>query len=198
MYTRLHKVFRELQGGESVDMIISQARPEAITLEDDPYFEMEMNILSMNQENNNLVPDVEELLDWGQFLPTSQEVNIYRNSSQRSLITLPDASDQSFSVSSNNGFNGSLDFGSMEDDILMTEDSGIRIDFDEDGVNPNIKEIVRRVREEHDDAGRISVVNGVNGRKNKRKRIDDEIITEEGGQEIMVKLTIITEITQYK
>ncbi|CAG8583608.1 17745_t:CDS:10 [Acaulospora morrowiae] len=195
VYSRLHRAFKELQN-ESVDMPVPQARLESITLEDDPYFEIEMSILTGSQENV-MVPDIEWALDWAQPLsptgqvPMDESTRASNATSRRSLITIPDIADQSFSASTT-GFSGGL----MEDDLLMVDDSGIRIDFDEEGglfefmegqgtdagetpqprnrdaANRDTDEIVRRVREEHENAGRAAE------EREKRKRQRREALKE--------------------
>ncbi|CAG8462848.1 27313_t:CDS:10 [Dentiscutata erythropus] len=167
----------ELQS-ESVDMVVPQARPEAITLEDDPFFEIQMTF-SHKPQDFSVVPDIEETINGTQQSPIVSTHPPARasgssNITRQSLITLPEVSDVDLSVSSISGFSGGFDAGfGMNDDLLMMDDGGIRIDFDEEGglhefelrsdgrgenqqqngrdpLNSDMNEIMKRVREEHD------------------------------------------------
>ncbi|CAG8479730.1 2859_t:CDS:10 [Cetraspora pellucida] len=161
---------------ESVDMIVPQARPEAITLADDPFFEIEMTF-SHKPQDFSVVPNIEGAINGTQQSPTVSSFPPARasgssNVTRQSLITLPEVSDADLSVSSISGFSGGFDTGfEMNDDLLMMDDGGI--DFDEEGglhefelrsdrqnetqqqnghdpLNSNMNEIMKRVREEHD------------------------------------------------
>ncbi|CAG8647312.1 18986_t:CDS:2, partial [Racocetra persica] len=220
VWNRLHRTLIELQK-ESVDMIVPQARPEAITLADDPFFEIEMTF-SHKPQDFSVVPDIEETTNRTQQSPTVSSFPPVRasgssNVTRQSLITLPEVSDADLSVSSISGFSGGFDAGfEINDDLLMMDDSGI--DFDEEGglhefelrsdgqdetqqqnghdpLNPDMNEIMKRVREEHDA--------GLQGNNKEKRRIrqkepapeeqevDDQIadvqmdIEREGMQEVL-------------
>ncbi|CAG8602730.1 232_t:CDS:10, partial [Dentiscutata heterogama] len=125
------------------------------------------------------VPDIEEIINGTQQSPIVSTHPPARasgssNITRQSLITLPEVSDVDLSVSSISGFSGGFDAGfGMNDDLLMMDDGGIRIDFDEEGglhefelrsdgqgenqqqngrdpLNSDMNEIMKRVREEHD------------------------------------------------
>ncbi|CAG8695998.1 24008_t:CDS:10 [Cetraspora pellucida] len=174
VWNRLHKSLIELQK-ESVDMIVPQARPEAITLADDPFFEIEMTF-SHKAQDFSVVPNIEGAINGTQQSPTVSfppaRASGSSNVTRQSLITLPEVSDADLSISSISGFSGGFDTGfEMNDDLLMMDDGGI--DFDEEGglhefelrsdrqnetqqqnvhdpLNSNMNEIMKRVREEHD------------------------------------------------
>ncbi|KAF0424496.1 meiotic cohesin complex subunit Rec8 [Gigaspora margarita] len=173
VWNRLHKTLLELQS-ESVDMIVPQARSEAITLEDDPFFEIEMTF-SHKPQDFSVVPDIDETINGTQQSPIAPaRASGSSNITRQSLITLPEISDVDLSVSSISGFSGGFDAGfGINDDLLMMDDNGIRIDFDEEGglhefelrpdgqdennqqngrdpVNSDMNEVMKRVREEHD------------------------------------------------
>ncbi|CAG8661560.1 12214_t:CDS:10, partial [Racocetra fulgida] len=119
------------------------------------------------------------------------------NVTRQSLITLPEVSDADLSVSSISGFSGGFDAGfEMNDDLLMMDDSGI--DFDEEGglhefelrsdgqnetqrqnghdpLNPDMNEIMKRVREEHDA--------GLQGNQKEKRRIRQKEPAPEGQED---------------
>ncbi|CAG8457629.1 23100_t:CDS:10 [Gigaspora rosea] len=173
VWNRLHKTLLELQS-ESVDMIVPQARSEAITLEDDPFFEIEMTF-SHKPQDFSVVPDIDEIINGSQQSPivTSHppaRASGSSNITRQSLITLPEISDVDLSVSSISGFSGGFDAGfGINDDLLMMDDSGLfhysglhEFELQPDGqgennqqngrdpVNSDMNEVMKRVREDHD------------------------------------------------
>ncbi|CAB5180968.1 uncharacterized protein OCT59_030025 [Rhizophagus irregularis] len=185
-YTDVNGVWHSLQRAliemrrESIDMIIPQARYEAITLNDDPFFEIELNI-----PIHDIIMPPRIDVNFEQFSSFSDAGA--SNKSRHSLITLPEI-ETGFTASSG-GFSN-LD---LDDDVLMIDDSGIRIDFDAEGclhefiTQPEgqqdtafnvMDDIIRRVRDEHE-AGLEE------RRKNKRRKINDTT-NDEGLQEMEV------------
>ncbi|KAG9290310.1 hypothetical protein G9A89_007041 [Geosiphon pyriformis] len=166
VWIRLKKDLRTIEN-EFINMPVAEARYEAITLEDDPEFiiEMKMPIL----KDVRLVPDFSTRLDSLETLSAGQVLSI-SNNTRLSEITLPEL-DLSAGGSSIFGLNGSANGGfDVMEDLLLVEDTGI--DFDADGAlheyvldqgqtpqnqetnqdrfaRGTIDEMLRQVREEH-------------------------------------------------
>ncbi|GBC03743.1 hypothetical protein RclHR1_00530018 [Rhizophagus clarus] len=190
-YSDVNGVWHNLQRAliemrrESIDMIIPQARYEAITLNDDPFFEIELKI---PMHDILMSPRID--VNFAQFPPFSDEGA--SNKSRHSLITLPEI-ETGFTASSGE-FSNVDGFGlDLDDDVLMIDDSGIRIDFDAEGclhefvTQPEsqqdaainvMDDIIRRVRDEHN-AGLEE------GRKKKRRKINN-ITNDEELQEMEI------------
>ncbi|CAJ0764858.1 1532_t:CDS:10, partial [Entrophospora sp. SA101] len=190
LWLKFQKALSEFRN-ESVDMSTSEARQEAITLRDDPYFEIEMLINKSN--DTDMVFEIERQIDWilssEQEIPNQVLTNNRKNDnnrSRRSLITLPEeifsSGDGEFTQSLSTGFGGGFGFSLNDDDLLRIEDnnggvggggmerSGVVVDEEgiTDGLNSDtIKEIEHRVRDEHNNVDQ--------SRDHKRRRTELQI-----------------------
>ncbi|CAJ0639299.1 5953_t:CDS:10 [Entrophospora sp. SA101] len=131
LWLKFQKALSEFRN-ESVDMSTSEARQEAITLRDDPYFEIEMLINKSN--DTDMVFEIERQIDWilssEQEIPNQVLTNNRKNDnnrSRRSLITLPEeifsSGDGEFTQSLSTGFGGGFGFSLNDDDLLRIEDN---------------------------------------------------------------------------
>nr|CAG8459003.1 4325_t:CDS:10 [Entrophospora candida] len=186
LWLKFQKALSEFRN-ESVDMSTSEARQEAITLRDDPYFEIEMLINKSN--DTDMVLDIERQIDWilssEQEIPNQVLTNNRKNDnnrSRRSLITLPEeifsSGDGEFTqsfIAINFDENGNLHElvpdiegsgvggGGMERSGVVVDKEGIT-----GGLNSDtIKEIEHRVRDEHNNVGQ--------SRDHKRRRTELQI-----------------------
>ncbi|CAI2169597.1 853_t:CDS:10 [Funneliformis geosporum] len=184
VWHNLQKALTEIRG-ESIDMTNPQARREAITLKDDPFFEFELNF---PMHGITMIHDLANQIELVQISSSSNEAvsvnGSYNksNKSQLSSITLPEI---------DAGFTASSGFGvDLNDDILMKDDSGIRIEFDAEGGLHEVftlqqlddtsamNDIIRIVNNDNNKAG-------LEGRREKQRR-KRCLINEGNPQEIEV------------
>ncbi|CAG8449541.1 14767_t:CDS:10 [Funneliformis mosseae] len=183
-YTDVNGVWHNLQKalteihGESIDMANPQARREAITLKDDPFFEFELNFplhdITMLHDIENqmeLVQISSPSIEGTRQCPTLSANGSYNksNKSQLSLITLPEI-DTGFTASSGELGGFGVD---LNDDILMKDDSGIRIEFDAEGGLHEVFTLQQQVDDTNPTNDIIRRVNGdkrLEGRRENQRR----------------------------
>ncbi|CAG8618365.1 7308_t:CDS:10 [Ambispora leptoticha] len=133
VWIRLRKELSAIES-ELMNMPDPEAKYEAITIEDDPEFLIEMSVPALR--DIGLVPDLNNRVEFSENSVVIPSIS--NNNSKLSRITLPEDDFSDF-VPILENFTGSCSLSDLGDDELLKDDSGIRLHFEADGT---LREII--------------------------------------------------------